>query len=222
MKWKDIFDFAFRIILFGLLVSFIVWIIGFFRDDKENVIPDGAVTMDFPLKNDSYFIAQSGPSQDIFSGPIHQTPNEKYALDITRNTNIKDLFSTFVTHNYKNNSTFGTPIYCPCFGNVKKTANDKPDMPIGTKDPTSGGNFVVVGCNGFDVNFAHMKQGSVVVQEGQPVKNGDLLGQIGNSGNSSGPHLHLAATRTEGRDNVVPLPMVFNDRYLNRGDSYEN
>jgi len=222
MKWKSILDFVFRVILFGLLVFVIVWIINLLKDHKENAIPEGAVAMDFPLKDGSYSINYSGPGQDIFSGPVHQSPNEKYALDITKGTSIKDLVSTFITHNFKNNSTFGTPIYSPCVGNVKKTSNDKLDMPVGTKDPISGGNFVIVGCNQFDVGFAHMKQGSVVVHEGQIVHNGDLLGEIGNSGNSSGPHLHMVATRTEGRDTIVPLPMVFGGRYLIKGDMIEN
>ena len=67
-----------------------------------------------------------------------------------------------------------------------------------------------------------MKQSSVVVQEGQIVHSGDLLGQIGNSGNTAGPHLHMAVTTSSGNDKIVPLPMVFNGRYLNRGDIFDN
>ena len=146
MKWKSILDFAFRAILFGLLVFVVVWIIGLFKDSKQNNIPPGAVTLDFPLKGGSYFIAYSGPGQDILSGPVHQSPNEKYALDITKNTSIKDLISTFITHDYKNNSTFETKIYSPCFGNVKKVENNRPDLPIGTRDRVNAtGNHVVVG-----------------------------------------------------------------------------
>jgi hypothetical protein len=222
MKLKKIFDILFRMILFSLVVFIVVLIIGFFKDTKPNVIPEGAVSMNFPLKDGSYFIAFSGPGQDMFSGPVHQAANEKYALDITKNTSIKDLFSTYISHNNENNSTFGTKIYSPCFGNVKKVISSNPDMPIGTRDRVSGGNSVTVGCNGFNVTFSHMKQGSATVREGQTVKINDLLGQIGNSGNSGGPHLHLIATKTEGQDNVVPLPMTFNGQYLNRGDSFEN
>ena len=40
--------------------------------------------------------------------------------------------------------------------------------------------------------FAHLKAGSVAVEEGQEVKQGDVLGLCGNSGNSSEPHLHFS------------------------------
>ncbi|MCF7548109.1 M23 family metallopeptidase [Pseudonocardia sp. WMMC193] len=39
--------------------------------------------------------------------------------------------------------------------------------------------------------YAHFKQGSVAVQTGQQVKQGDVLGHIGSSGNSTAPHLHF-------------------------------
>jgi len=223
MKMRGIIDLGIRIFLFGLLVFAVVWIIMFFKRDKENIIPDGAVSMDFPLKNGFYLINQSGPSRDLLGDSVHEIATEKYALDIVKDgMSIKDIISTFVTHNFNNNSTFGTPIYSPCFGNIKKAAGDQPDMPIGTRDRVSGGNHVLVGCDQFNVNFAHLKQGSIVVHEGQTVKTGDLLGQIGNSGNSTGPHLHMAAYRTDRDDNIIPLPMIFGGRYLNKGETFKN
>lgn len=39
--------------------------------------------------------------------------------------------------------------------------------------------------------FAHLKQYSVLVKEGQWVEQGDTLGLCGNSGNSTEPHLHF-------------------------------
>jgi murein DD-endopeptidase MepM/ murein hydrolase activator NlpD len=39
--------------------------------------------------------------------------------------------------------------------------------------------------------FAHFKQNSIKVKQGQKIKQGELLGLCGNSGNSSEPHLHF-------------------------------
>ena len=45
--------------------------------------------------------------------------------------------------------------------------------------------------------FAHFIKNSIVVSEGQIVKQGDLLGLCGNSGNSSEPHLHFHIQNVE-------------------------
>jgi murein DD-endopeptidase MepM/ murein hydrolase activator NlpD len=47
------------------------------------------------------------------------------------------------------------------------------------------------------VFFAHFKQHSIVVKQGQQVKTGELLGLCGNSGNSSEPHLHFHLQNVE-------------------------
>ena len=39
--------------------------------------------------------------------------------------------------------------------------------------------------------LAHLKQGSIKVKEGQHVNEGEFLAQVGNSGSSSEPHLHI-------------------------------
>ena len=39
--------------------------------------------------------------------------------------------------------------------------------------------------------YAHFRKGSIPVKVGDRVKRGDLLGKLGNSGNSSAPHLHF-------------------------------
>lgn len=45
------------------------------------------------------------------------------------------------------------------------------------------------------VYYQHLMKGSIKVKKGQTVKCGDWIAKSGNSGNSSGPHLHLAANK---------------------------
>ncbi|WP_395109545.1 M23 family metallopeptidase [Actinomadura sp. SCN-SB] len=54
------------------------------------------------------------------------------------------------------------------------------------------GNHVVLDLgDGVHAVFAHLRRGSLRVRRGDRVKAGDLLGEVGNSGNSSEPHLHF-------------------------------
>ena len=54
------------------------------------------------------------------------------------------------------------------------------------------GNGVVVDHgNGWQTQYCHMKQGSLLVKEGQQVNGGQALGQVGLSGKTEFPHLHL-------------------------------
>jgi hypothetical protein len=53
------------------------------------------------------------------------------------------------------------------------------------------GNYIVVESDGHFVHYAHLQRGSVRVRVGERVRRGETLGRVGNSGNSSGPHLHL-------------------------------
>ena len=57
--------------------------------------------------------------------------------------------------------------------------------------------------------MAHMMQGSMVVAPGEMVSVGQVLGKVGNSGNTLEPHLHIGASKGE---NAIALR--FNGRFL--------
>lgn len=67
--------------------------------------------------------------------------------------------------------------------------------------------------------FAHLKQGSVLVHEGEHVDCGKVLAQCGNSGNTSAPHLHLQVqNRAEfTAPDLRTYPAVFRDAMVVRG-----
>jgi hypothetical protein len=64
--------------------------------------------------------------------------------------------------------------------------------------------------------YAHLEPGSITVQEGDRVTRGQLLGLLGNTGNSSGPHLHFGLG--DDPDPMVgdSLPMAF-DHWTRQG-----
>jgi murein DD-endopeptidase len=57
---------------------------------------------------------------------------------------------------------------------------------------TVGGNHVIIDIGGgYYAFYAHLKPGSIRVREGQRVRKGQVIGLVGNSGNSTEPHLHF-------------------------------
>ncbi|MGH8335412.1 MAG: M23 family metallopeptidase, partial [Gammaproteobacteria bacterium] len=73
----------------------------------------------------------------------------------------------------------------------------------------ASGNFVrVLHDDGTMGVYLHLKQGSVSVREGQRVAVGSPLALSGNTGNSSGPHLHFVVQRNTG-EGLVSIPYQF-------------
>jgi peptidase M23-like protein len=65
-------------------------------------------------------------------------------------------------------------------------------LPQGIGLREADGNSVVAKLDdGLYMLYAHLQAGSLKVEEGDRVKRGDPLGLVGNSGNSSAPHLHF-------------------------------
>jgi len=94
------------------------------------------------------------------------------------------------------------------FGRLLSTSSE---MLIG--DPYRGtGNYVLIKHSGGEFSvYGHLKPGSVCVKEGDHVKQGDLIGHLGHSGNSPFPHLHFHVS--DGKDFMYArsLPVQFSN-----------
>ena len=92
---------------------------------------------------------------------------------------------------------FGKPVLAVADAVVVDSANDQPEQvpgkfPSGIALRAADGNFVILdlGQNHYAL-YAHMQPGSVRVQKGDQVTRGQVLGLVGNTGNSLAPHLHF-------------------------------
>ena len=94
---------------------------------------------------------------------------------------------------------FGKELFAPCDGEVVLVVDGIKDNVPGTLNPIyiPGNTVVIKTPKGEYLFFAHFKQHSIVVKQGQQVKTGELLGRCGNSGNSSEPHLHFHLQNVE-------------------------
>ena len=94
------------------------------------------------------------------------------------------------------------------------------DMPVPQMDREHmAGNYVAINCGEFYVFLAHLRAGSIVVKKGEQVEVGEPLAQMGNSGNSSEPHLHLHAQRGLPQGSPLagePLWLTINGQFLLR------
>ena len=70
------------------------------------------------------------------------------------------------------------------------------------------GNYVMIDHgNGYKTLYGHMVTGSIVVQAGQVVKQGQKIGRMGSTGRSTGTHLHFEIRPTAGGF-IDPLSML--------------
>lgn len=126
-------------------------------------------------------------------------------------------FSVSDTKTCEGNACYDQPIYAVADGVVvgcnTRFPNQVPFKPAG-KDRMSwaGGNSVVIKMdNGYYAFYAHMKPGSTRVKAGDKVTRGQEIGNVGNSGNSTGPHLHMHVTRNPGILQADGVPYVIDE-----------
>lgn len=80
--------------------------------------------------------------------------------------------------------------YVISIGNGTVTKIQNGNMEDGDKT-SAVGNCVTVNYNGLEVRYMHMYKGSIQVEVGDTVTYGQVIGKIGNSGDSTGAHLHV-------------------------------
>jgi murein DD-endopeptidase MepM/ murein hydrolase activator NlpD len=69
------------------------------------------------------------------------------------------------------------------------------------------GNLVVVENQGYQIYLAHLE--SVAVAQGQVLRYGDIVGSVGSTGNSSGPHLHYGIKQRTENGQIWLNPRIF-------------
>ena len=141
------------------------------------------------------------------------TPDQRWAYDLLVEPAMHE------SNNLEEYGCYGTAVVAPVSALVHHATDGAPDHTPGqlsndAENPT--GNTVVLRLEtGTYLVIAHLKTGSVHVETGDSVDEGDPIGACGNSGNTSEPHIHIHHQRQDPR--VYPLnfaeglPLYFRD-----------
>lgn len=122
---------------------------------------------------------------------------------------------------------YGEPVHAVADGDVTEVVNDIPDnsphkLPEDITLQNIAGNHVIVRiAPHLFVAFAHMQPGSIRVRVGQHIRRGEVIGLLGDSGNTTGPHLHLQVTNGNSVLGSEGVPFVFDKyQFLGPGADY--
>lgn len=199
------------------------------------------ISINSPLEGEWRMLCPFGHHPDAFDFVV-SPPNQK-------NIHNKRLFN-FLLGGIKSSDYFcwGKPVFSPVSGTVIRAAGDwkddlntslwktiiiwynakyrfRPQKHNGRLDirPNAGNHVMIQTDEGFIVLLAHFKCGSTLVKEGQRVEVGEQVGSVGNSGNTTAPHLHINLfDQMDDPYTAKVLPFVFK-RYeaLNKNNAWE-
>jgi hypothetical protein len=187
------------------------------------------VTIASPLA-DEWYVGQGGHAELVNYHRVGSTQSN--ALDImqvvdgrTHRPGSTDLTGYYI---------YDEPVLAPADGVVTAVLDGRPDLPIGSADSHyQTGNHVVIDIGGGRyLMMGHLRQGSILVTIGDRVRVGQPIARVGNSGNTSEPHIHIQAqtlgigigdVQALDRADIVRLsrtlhtyPLVFRDVVLTR------
>jgi hypothetical protein len=200
--------------------------------------------VEFPLRGE--WTAINTPAHRI---PSHGTDmfGQRYAFDFIRISrkplmylsSKSELHHAFGHVSVKECYGWAQPIYSPFDGEVVRVGDGWPEITElnslrdsfnllfhrprinGDDFRPLAGNYVIIHSERFSALLAHLRNGSVKVAAGQHVKTGDLLGEVGNSGNTTGPHLHFQLMKGDNPITANGLPCRFRSYETYRVKSWE-
>lgn len=184
-----------------------IWPVAF-PSEIESTEPTLAIRVptDEPMK-----VAWGG---DSAAGNQHAiTSDQRWAYDLM----IEPYFT--LSADLQDYGCYGVPVVAPVAGRIVQSANSEPEAQPATapNNPTAPlGNHVVIEpeAGGYLI-IAHLKTNSVSVAAGDNVVEGERIGECGNSGNTSEPHVHIHYQRQHPAEVAFNfadgLPLYFRD-----------
>jgi hypothetical protein len=199
---------------------------------RGHAAPSGdTVDLALPFR-EGRFIVENGGATLAVNGhmhtanpddPLHLTAyGQSYGIDLIAIDTWGFRSSGFWPAEPERYVSYGIDLIAPCDGTIIELEDGVPDEVVPKVNPGSpAGNYVLIRCDTVDVLMAHMIEGSIAVETDQVVAVGDLIGKLGNSGNSTEPHLHIHAerpNRVAGQPDSTPVWITFAGEFYARND----
>jgi hypothetical protein len=179
------------------------------------------VQLAFPLRDGWYYVGQGGNTPMMNQHNSNRA--QRYAVDFTALDRMWVRANGVYPADLKRYTIFGAPVVSLCDGTVLDAVDGLPDLtPPAADRENLAGNHVVIACNNAKVLLAHLKQNGVQVQQGDQVALGQALGTVGNSGNTTEPHLHIHAVRADAPSVLEGegLPILFDGVFPVRNSTF--
>jgi len=207
---STVIDFILILLLGGLILQA-------FKGFTE---PENTISLASPFKDGTYLIAQGGGVGIINRHFPH--PSQKYAMDIVKINKWGYRAQGIYPSAKEDFYIWNEPVYSPCAGVVTAVSEHHEDFDPPEKDVKHpAGNYVTIHFESGTLYLAHLRQNTIAVSKGDMVEKGDLIGYIGNSGNSTEPHLHIHAEKNVSENSEtkhIGLPIKIDGRFLKRND----
>lgn len=160
-----------------------------FVEDTQPVPMRNITRLQLPFK-DEWTVFWGGDTKEQNYHVEHKAQKNAFDMIIT-----DEKGKSFKTTGASNEDyyAFGKELLAPCDGEIVSVVDGIHDNTPGQMNKlyVPGNTVVLKTANNEYLFFAHFKKHSIKVKEGQLVKQGQLLGLCGNSGNSSEAHLHF-------------------------------
>ena len=188
----------------------------FVKPFKESNLPKierNATKLNLPFKGE-WTVVWGGDTKEL---NYHvESEAQKNAFDIVI-TNDKGL--SYKTDGKTNEDyyAFGKELIAPCDGEIVLVVDGIKDNKPGELNPIyiPGNTVIIKTAKNEYLFFAHFKQNSIKVKQGQKIKQGQLLGLCGNSGNSSEAHLHFHIQNVENMVSATGVKCYFDNLIVN-------
>lgn len=200
-------------------------------EDFQVPVSHESVTRLSPPFRGGNWVAADGPMNDsnhrrsIFAIDGHIHSPERFAIDWVKVGPNNDSRHDGSSQN-ANWWGWGEPVVAVADGEITEVVDEFPDnvpkvLPPVTLDNIGGNHIILKIAPSRFVTYAHLQRGSIKVRPGAHVQRGDLLALLGNSGNTTGAHLHLQVTDRNSMLESEGVPFVFERfTYLGPGANY--